>query len=1394
MRYIGERTIAGIRSMRLVGSLRMGSVLLQKRSELDSHADTTVVGKDTALCIHDFEEPVDVFGYSESIGRKQRCKIVSAVCAYDSPKDGKTHMLVMHQAILIPEMQHNLICPMQLRDNDVSVNDVPKYMVSNPTDNDHAIIIGKVKDGAEDALRIPLSLHGVASYFPMRKPTKEEWENTDDAYIWEMTAESPTWNPSDTRFQEQEDAMVDYEGKMKADQGWGAKRTVAALHSMPQQSQPSDDFGIALESTVIPDIWKDPERSERPTAKQKRTAATITSGKKQKATSAKRLAKNWGIGLEMAQQTIEATTQKGLRTILHTTLSRRFRTNDRQLRYRRLSHDVYTDTLESKTKSWHRQNRYAQIFVTRFGWTRVYPMKRKADAHEGLSLMFQRDGVPPVIIMDGSKEQTQGEFRKKTREAGVHVKQTHPHSPWQNAAEGGIRETKRGAGRKAMAAGSPKVLWDHCLELEALIRSNTALRHYELNGEVPETIMSGQTADISPFAEVGWYTWVMFWDMPLSFPDPEESLGRWLGPSLDIGPAMTSKILQSNGHIVHTQNFRTLSDEEKQKPEMLARQKKFKDELAQRLGDPVTESDLAEAGIDATTPVYERYEDDVDGTIPSAPDTTEVTPEDADFYVGAEVNLPFGGTVQQARVLRRARDEDGEPTGVANENPILDTRTYEVAFPDGRTAEFGANAIAEHMFMQCDPDGKQTLLLDGIVGLRCDEKVAVKKADRYVWVNGRRYHKKTTAGWEVCCLWKNGATSWEKLSDLKESYPIELAEYAMAKGYEDEPAFAWWINYVLMKRKRILAAVNKRYQKRTHKFGIAVPKSVQEAYALDQKNGNTLWRDAIAKEMKNVRVAFKILEDKTKIPVGYQSMEMHMVFDVKFEANFRRKARLVAGGHMVEAPAVMTYASVVSRETVRIALTVAALNDMEVRASDVQNAYLTAPCEEKIYTTLGPEFGEDQGKTALVVRALYGLASAGATFGRHIADCMRTLGYTPCKADADLWLKPMVRPDDGLEYYAYVLLYVDDCLAIGHDAEAMLTELDNYFQMKPGSIGEPDIYLGAKMRKVRLPNGVYAWSASSSKYVQEVVRNVENYLETEFGGRKLPRKMGDIAWPTNYEAETDESDELDSKQASYYQHLIGVLQWCVELGRVDVITETSTLASQMAAPRIGHLEAAFHVIGYLKQKHNARLVFDPSYPEIDHTTFPKHEWTSFYGDVQEAIPPNAPKPRGKDVDLRLYVDSDHAGDKLTRRSRTGFFILLNSALITWMSKKQPTIETSVFGAEFVAMKHGIETLRGIRYKLRMMGVPVENASYVYGDNMSVIHNTQRPESVLKKKSNSICYHAVRESVAMGECRTGHIPTRENCGDLATKIIMNGPLRRHLVSKLLHDIYDDHEDK
>jgi hypothetical protein len=193
----------------------------------------------------------------------------------------------------------------------------------------------------------------------------------------------------------------------------------------------------------------------------------------------------------------------------------------------------------------------------------------------------------------------------------------------------------------------------------------------------------------------------------------------------------------------------------------------------------------------------------------------------------------------------------------------------------------------------------------------------------------------------------------------------------------------------------------------------------------------------------------------------------------------------------------------------------------------------------------------------------------------------------------------------------------------------------------------------------------------------------------------------------------------------------------VELGRIDIITEVSMLSTYLCLPREGHLEAFFHVFAYLGLHHNARVVFDPTYPAVDMGTFLKTDWKSMYGDVKEMAPSDAPIPRGNEFDLRLFVDSGHAGEQFTRRSRTGFVIYLNMAPIVWLSKRQPNVESSVFGAEFVAMKNGIETCHGLRYKLRMMGVTLSGPIFVYGDNMAVVHNTQRPESALKKKSNSI---------------------------------------------------------
>jgi hypothetical protein len=142
-----------------------------------------------------------------------------------------------------------------------------------------------------------------------------------------------------------------------------------------------------------------------------------------------------------------------------------------------------------------------------------------------------------------------------------------------------------------------------------------------------------------------------------------------------------------------------------------------------------------------------------------------------------------------------------------------------------------------------------------------------------------------------------------------------------------------------------------------------------------------------------------------------------MIFDVRME-DFRRKARFVSGGHTTDTTHAMTYASVVSRKSVIIALTLAALNDVDVKMADIEKAYLTAPITEKVWTVIGPEFGDDAGKRALIVRALYGLNSAGAAFINHLTECMKHLGWHPCRADRDLWVKAETRPDEGVLYWA----------------------------------------------------------------------------------------------------------------------------------------------------------------------------------------------------------------------------------------------------------------------------------------------------------------------------------------------------------------------------------------
>ena len=181
-----------------------------------------------------------------------------------------------------------------------------------------------------------------------------------------------------------------------------------------------------------------------------------------------------------------------------------------------------------------------------------------------------------------------------------------------------------------------------------------------------------------------------------------------------------------------------------------------------------------------------------------------------DFLVNTEVLLPIGNSQELARVLRQKHDMEGNPIGSAHRNPALDTHVYEVYFPNRRTEELAANVIAEAVYAQCDTKGNQHVLLDAIMDYRKDPSVAVARNDQVTVVDGKKIVKHSTRGWELCCEWKDGSTSWQKLSDLKESHPLQVAEFPFAAQIADEPAFNWWVSWVLKRRDRVVSQVKRR--------------------------------------------------------------------------------------------------------------------------------------------------------------------------------------------------------------------------------------------------------------------------------------------------------------------------------------------------------------------------------------------------------------------------------------------------------------------------------------------------------------------------------------------------------------------------------------------------------
>jgi hypothetical protein len=280
-------------------------------------------------------------------------------------------------------------------------------------------------------------------------------------------------------------------------------------------------------------------------------------------------------------------------------------------------------------------------------------------------------------------------------------------------------------------------------------------------GQVPETIMTRNTAAISHIAEFGWYDWVMFRDKGHSYPDDKLILGHYLGPAIDTGSALTTKILKSNDVFICRSTLRHLTDEELNSSVCKDMRRRFDESIEHHLGPAALPQDFPAEDL---TPDL-TYFDDTNANDPKYGDV-EIAPEIGDNYLSAELMLSKGGAMVKGHVTVRKCDWDSNPVGHTNDSPILDTRSYIINFDNVNQTELTANMIAESLYSQCDPDGNQYALLEEIVDHQ-HLPAAVKLSDqKIVHADVKTYLKCSTVGWQLCCQWKDGSTSWENLVDL----------------------------------------------------------------------------------------------------------------------------------------------------------------------------------------------------------------------------------------------------------------------------------------------------------------------------------------------------------------------------------------------------------------------------------------------------------------------------------------------------------------------------------------------------------------------------------------------------------------------------------------------------
>ena len=446
--------------------------------------------------------------------------------------------------------------------------------------------------------------------------------------------------------------------------------------------------------------------------------------KSKAAITPKQLSNLWNIGLSIAKQTLSATTQKCTRTT--GLLSKRYKTDRAQLRYKQMKRQFgtfYVDYLKVSSRS---VQGYigGTLYTNKLGFKKFFPHEDETgkSTASGFRTFIDMIGLPYSIHSDGHNNFSEGPFRKLLCKFGILQSFTEPHSPWQNRAECAIGETKQYAQRLMQSTRTRVRLWCFCYEYAADVLSLCATGRYDLRGRTPYEHVFNYTPDISELVAFSWFQWCYYFDEH----SKSKNLCRWLGPAHSIGQSFCLYLLLENGSFITRSSVIPVQKDELNTQSFKDNSMRFMKSVEEKIGnhkDPLFQHDNPD-GI-----YFIPFQDEqvYDETITPYGDkiteaiTTEIDEpylESLDQYIGANVVIP--GTTKGvepvlAVIKGRKRDHNGNPIGNSNPNPILDSRVYELQFPDRRVEDYSMNVIVENLLAQTDQHGYDLGIFEEIV-------------------------------------------------------------------------------------------------------------------------------------------------------------------------------------------------------------------------------------------------------------------------------------------------------------------------------------------------------------------------------------------------------------------------------------------------------------------------------------------------------------------------------------------------------------------------------------------------------------------------------------------------------------------------------------------------------